>query len=1097
MITQFWKTAATLLLGLAVGIPVFGQLTNTHLTGNITDPSGGVLPGAAVTITNIDTGLTQKTTSNSSGEYQLLSLPPGTYRMKVEAKGFKTHIQEGIVLRVSQPATVNVTLALGSSTTTVTVNAGASVINTTTPQIGQTITHKEIVDLPLNGRDPASLVFLAPGTMNEFFSQASTPVGEGFSTETSASTGGGRQGSDWYLLDGVSNNDTFGVEAIPFPNADATEAFRSIVNMSDVRFGFSPAGAVSIQTRSGTNQFHGGAFEFIRNSAVNATNYFSGNVDTLRRNQFGFFVGGPILHNKLFFFTNFQWTRNFNASNTSTAFVPTQAMINGDFSAMPAQDLQGPLASSVFHTVNGIPNQVNPALFSHAALAILQLMPKGQVPSTGFVTYPGEPSSSNYLENTSRIDANLSQTQRVFARSYLQNYTQPSATPKDNLLTGQQGKWLTYLSLAAGDTWTPSATLVNSATISWQELNMNNGAHALLPDGSDLCMSKIIPSVIDPPAGCYWGGIGAFDGNSLYGGGLGFNTFGSGVEFANRRYWEITDTLSKIIGKHTIEVGFDYFHRYLFNSNLSLPGGTFNGQYTGNPLADFLLGYMTGWSQGSGEAGSASGPMQAYYAQDSYKVKPNLTVMAGVRWEPQVPMVPNGGKLATFVPNQQSTRFINAPLGFVFAGDKGVPKGGYFNSYGYWMPRIGIAWQPSTNWAIRTGFGMYTQPLDDAMWAATFGQAPFQSSASVSGTLTQPVMFDDPWAQYTNTGGKSPFPPFSSPSQQPPADVAFLPPTGNNAWQPNLKIALTPTWNFSVDRQIGQNLEVHIGYVGSASYHMATQVDLNPGSVATNGLPFKYPYPLYNHIKQLQDGGTGKYNALQISVNERLIHGLNFHANFTRSYTTDVGGSGDFYFESSVSDPYDIHHDYGPSSLNYPYIFTLAFVYDFPTIHGSSWAVRGLANGWVFSGIDTNESGTPFTMNGGEGNNNSGFGIGQDRADFVPGQPLKIRRGSKRNWLQHYFNSAAFTNNAIGTPGDTPKFFIQGAPIDNIDLAMLKNIKIAERYTVQLRAEAYNAFNQPSFSQPDSNPGDSNFGQISGTGSVPPRVMQGGLKFLF
>lgn len=1095
MTARFLKVATAFVLALCVVIPALGQVTNTHLTGNITDPSGGVLPGATITITNVNTGLVQKTTSNASGEYQLLSVPPGTYTMRVEAKGFKTHVQNGIVLRVSQPATLNVTLTVGSAATTVTVTAGASQLNTVSPQIGQTITHNQIVSLPLNGRDPASLAFLAPGTVNQYFSQASTP--DGFSTDTSASSGGTRQGGDWYLLDGVSNNYLKPLVGFPFPNADATEAFRSIVNMSDVRFGFAPAGEVSIQTASGTNQFHGGGFEFIRNSAVNATNYFSGNVDTLRRNQFGFFVGGPILRDKLFFFTNLQWTQDFNAAGTDTAFVPTEAMLHGDFSAMPSEDLQGPLASQVFHTVNGKPNQVNPALFSKAALAIEALMPKGQNAATGFVTFPGEPARNSYFENVSRIDYNITSSQRIFARSYLQNYTQPSATPTDNILAGQGGNWMTYLSLAAGHTWTPSATLVNSVTVSWQEFNRDSNAHALLPDGSDLCMSKIIPSVVDPPSGCYWGGIGAFDGNSLYGGGVGFNTFGGGAGVENSRYWEVTDTFTKVFGNHTIEAGFDFLHRYIFNEGLSLPGGSFNGQYTGNPLADWLLGYMTGWNQGSGSAGAASGVMQAYYAQDTYKVKPNLTLIAGVRWEPQSPMIPKAGQLSTFFPGQQSTRFPNAPRGFVFPGDKGVPRGGYFNTYGYWMPRIGIAWQPKSDWSIRTGFGMYTQPIEDQMWVSQIGITPFQTNAGVSGTLTQPIEFDNPWATYAPTGGKSPFPPFASPTQAPPADSVFLPPTGNDAWQPNFKIALTPTWNFSVDRQIGQNLEVHVGYVGSASYHMATQVDINPGSLATGGLPFKYPYPMYGHIKQLQDGGTGKYNALQASINERMFRGLNVTANFTKSYTTDVGGSGDFSYESSVSDPYDIHHDYGPSSLNYPYIFTLAFVYEFPALRTGPWGLKALTNGWVFSGIDTNESGSPFTMNGGQGNNNSGFGIGQDRADLVPGQKIEIRQGGKRHWLNHYFNPKAFTNNAPGTPGDSPKFAYQGPPICDIDLAMLKNIKVVERYTIQLRVEAYNAFNQPSFSQPDSNPGDSNFGQISSTGSIPARVMQGGIKFLF
>jgi hypothetical protein len=226
-------------------------------------------------------------------------------------------------------------------------------------------------------------------------------------------------------------------------------------------------------------------------------------------------------------------------------------------------------------------------------------------------------------------------------------------------------------------------------------------------------------------------------------------------------------------------------------------------------------------------------------------------------------------------------------------------------------------------------------------------------------------------------------------------------------------------------------------------------------------------------------------------------HGLKLHSNFTWSHTTDVGGSGDPSYESSVSDPYSIRHDYGPSSLNYPFVWVSDFLYQFPQLKGSSLIARSILNGWIVSGLYTAESGPPFTMNGGQGNNNSGFDIGQDRADVVPNQPYDVRQGGKSNWINHYFNTAAFTNNALGTPGDSLKFLIQEAPTADADLAVLRNFKIHESYILQFRWEAFNALNHPSFGQPDSNPGDANFGAITSTGNIPPRVMQGALKFTF
>jgi hypothetical protein len=256
-------------------------------------------------------------------------------------------------------------------------------------------------------------------------------------------------------------------------------------------------------------------------------------------------------------------------------------------------------------------------------------------------------------------------------------------------------------------------------------------------------------------------------------------------------------------------------------------------------------------------------------------------------------------------------------------------------------------------------------------------------------------------------------------------------------------------------------------------------------------------YPNFSEIKQVQDGATSSYNALQAGVEKRLSFGLQFQANITWSRDLDVGGSGDPSFESSVSDPYDIGHDFGPSSLNYPIVFHANFIYAFPRLNGRNSLMRNTLGGWEFSGLYTGQSGPPFTINGGNGNNNSAFNEFQDRADIVPGQPFAVRQGSKSQWINQYFNTAAFTNNAPGTPGDSKKFLIQEAPVNTADLAVLKNWQFRERYGIQFRWEAFNALNHPTFGQPDSNPGDSNFGQITSIGAVPPRVMQGALKVTF
>lgn len=1098
MVTRLWKAAMLLFVVVCVICPSWGQVTNARLGGVVTDATGAVVPHAKITIRNIGTALVETTTADAIGAYQFPLLPPGQYTLRAEATGFENFQQNGIVLTVSQPATLNIALKPGAATETVTVSGGTLQIDTTTSQIGQTVSEQEVTDLPLNGRNPASLVFLAPGTTNEFYSEASTPVGEGFNTESSASSGGGRQGSDWYLLDGVSNNDTFGLEAAPFPNPDATQEFRAIVANPDTRYGFAVSGAVVIETKSGSNKFHGGLFEYVRNSDLNAANWFSGAVDMLHRNQFGGFVGGPILpiRNKLFFFTNFQRTINDYTGETNTAYTPTQAMINGDFSALPAADLSGTLASSVFQTVNGKPDQVNPDLYSAGALKFDANIPVGGSPY-GFVTFKGPPQLQYYDENTSRLDYDINDKQRLFLRSFLYLYNQAGSNLPSNLLAGVNGQNGIYLNLAVGHTWTLSPSLTNSLTFSWQELDFKSGFVEKDAAGNSVCYSEFI-NVQDPPGTCYFDGLSAYSGNTLYGQASGFNLFGDSPEDTHHRYFWLTETVTKIVGKHTITAGLDVFRRYMYNNEISyqLFSAGFNGTFTGSPLADFLLGYVSNYSQGAGLTGATNGWMQGYYAQDQIQLRPNLTAVVGMRWEPFVAPKIQSGRGVDFIAGQQSTVFPNAPLGMVFPGDKGITAGLFDNSYGYFMPRVSFAWQPRTNWSVRAGYGMFTMPMEDAFYRQAFSSAPYAPYYSMSASPTAPFSFDNPWSSFTATGGTSPFPPFSTPSYVPPSNVTFLTPIDlPGVFSTNLKIGLTNAWNLSIDRQFRQNWEVHLGYVGSMSYHMAATVDLNPGNYLAGNA--RTTYPNFQTILQVQDGATGKYDGLQTSIDKRISHGLLFHSNFTYSKTMDVGGSGDPSFESSVSDPYSIRHDYGRSSLNYPFIWTTNLVYNLPTWNKSSLFAKTLVNGWEFTGLYTAESGPPFTMNGGDGNNNSGFNEYQDRADVVPGQPFNIRTGSKSHWLNDYFNTAAFVPNAVGTPGDSEKFFIQAPPIADADLAIMKDFAIGERYKVEFRWEAFNAFNHPSFGQPDATPTDPNYGKITGIGNIPPRVQQGALRFTF
>ncbi|GGH17124.1 TonB-dependent receptor [Silvibacterium dinghuense] len=1090
-----------LFFGFSFGL--HAQNTAAQLGGTITDTSGAVVANAHLSIKNEGTGLVREADSDASGTYVFRALPPGVYTLTVGAPGFESFVQKGIQLTVAQNATLAVGLKIGSTSDTVTVTGGAELINTTSAELGQVIGQNQVTELPLNGRDPSNLVFVAAGVSNELFSQASTLTGSNsFATESGASAGGQRQGSAWYLLDGVANMDTFDLLASPFPDSDATQEFRVVTNNFDAQYGFAPMAIVSIQTRSGTNEFHGGLFEFVRNNDLNAKNYFTGAVDLLKQNQFGGYIGGPVLRNKLFFFTNYQGTRRSYNSSSNVTYTPTQAMLDGDFSSVPASNLTGPLAG-VFQTVDGKAQQVSTSLFSPGALAIAKSLPLGSNAATGETNYATPAETQTYNQLTSRLDYNLSQKQQIFARSFLYTFNQPGRTTVGDILSGVNANTGVYLNLAAGHTWTISPTLLNSAILSWQQYDFSTGTKEYNASGQPVCLSEYI-AVSDPTGECYIGGLEAFDGNSLYGGGLGFSAFTGDPNDTHRRYWIFTDTLTKTLGKHTLLAGANLMHRYGYEYY----GGEvnaqvdFTGQYTGFPLADFLLGYLYSMSQGAGESGSEQGWLMGYFVQDQYKLRPNLTVTAGLRWDPNFALTIAHGRGAAFIPGQQSTRYPNAPLGLVFVGDKGVGPGVMPSTYGYFEPRLGIAWQARSNTVVRAAFGMFTTPMEDAFYNHVWDAAPFAPDYSLNGGSTTPLDFDKPWSSFTATGGVSPFPPFASPSQVPSSNVTFTTPVALPAvFSTNLKLGITQTWNLSLEQQFAKNWALHIAYVGAESFHQATTVDQNPGHYfgtptnANNGS--RTTYPNFSAIIQVQDGATSHYSALQAGIQKHLSWGLQFQSNFTWSRDTDVGGSGDPSFESSVSDPYSIRHDYGLSSLNYPIMWVSDFVYEFPKLEHSGLLMKNVLGGWEFSGLYTAMSGPPFTMNGGEGNNNSFFNENQDRADVVPGQHANVRQGGKSHWLNSYFNTAAFTNNAYGTPGNSQKFSIQEAPIETADLAVLKNWTIRQQYKLQFRWEAFNALNHPSFGQPDSNPGDSNFGQITSIGNVAPRVMQGALKFTF
>ena len=691
------------------GLLAYGQGTSASLTGQITDQSGAAVAGAIVTVTNIDTNFTQSVKTDSVGNYLIRPLPIGRYTLAIDAAGFARYMQKGIVLTVNLAATQDVRLKIGTGKAeTISVTADAELINTSSAELGTTINEASIADLPLNGRDPSSLVLLAPGTVN-VINHGGEGIQTGFSfpTETGASAAGGRQGSTFYMLDGVTNMDNYDLLTSPFPNSDATQEFKVITSNYGAQFGFAPGAVVSIATKSGTNQFHGGAFWYIRNNDLNATDWFSHQTDTLRRNQFGAFAGGPIKKDKLFFFANYQGTKIiWNSTDTKTS-TPTAAMLAGDFSGLASAidfaagttDLNGP-----FKTIGGVPNQldtniqhISPAANYFAKYGMLRssnivantaALTTGVQRANGDMMYTYPTVHNSYDEGTLKLDYNLSPSQTLSLRSYNNEFEAPSSDVAGNMESAyNHGSWtasfwqqMYFFNNLVQHTWTINPKTVNTISVFMTQMSAHSAAQELGSDGKAMCFSNNSGDsnfagigVNEPTGSCF---MGALRINSNYG-------FESGWDEPSqelRTSLGLVDTLNKQMGKHSITAGIDLMHQHAAE-NTAYPtqpligfgrsgtgsgGNSFSGiacpstgpqtdcSPWGGYLADYMVGAGSGYMQGAGEIADVAGWQIGPFIQDDWKILPNLTINLGLRWDPNTPPVSQGNRGAAWIPGTNS-----------------------------------------------------------------------------------------------------------------------------------------------------------------------------------------------------------------------------------------------------------------------------------------------------------------------------------------------------------------------------------------------------------------------------------------------------------
>jgi hypothetical protein len=1080
-------------LGLACA-PLFGQAGATsQITGIVKDPSGSAVPGAQVKATQTDTGLDRTALTGQDGGYALPNLPVGPYRLEISKTGFSTSVQT-LILQVATSPTVDVQLQVGAATQQIQVEATAAGVETTTSGVGQVIDQRRVVDLPLNGRNPTELIFLAGASAQA--PNADLVSTKAYTSETPISIGGGLANGAVYQLDGGNHNDPSNNLGLPLPFPDAMQEFNVQTSALPAQYGQHSAGVVNVVTKSGTNQVHGDVFEFLRNGDLNARNFFATSRDSLKRNQYGGTLGGPIKKDKLFFFVGYQGTNIRSDPTASFTFVPTQQMLNGDFSVFASAQCQG-TNRTLTNPVPGGPqfanNQIAPSSFNPASLKMMS-----------FYTLPTNPCGKSFFgikQNSdeemgvAKVDYQLSASQSLFVRYFATHLNLQTPYDGKNPLTETlSGADDLVNSGVIGHTWVISPTTINSFRAT---ANRSGITKIQIPsfDASTLGinMTSLVPGhiVASATGGIYSASVFSYAATDPT------TSFQSG------------DDLSLIRGSHQIQVGVDWMHSYqnIYGPLFGDGSFSFSGQYTGLPLADFLLGYSSTFIQAGVQNADDRYTYFGAYAQDSWKVTRRLTLNYGVRWEPYLGNTMPNGRVGHFDPslfqqNVHSTVYPKAPAGYLFAGDSGFDTNNRpaHTKLADFAPRFGLAWDPKGDgkMSVRASWGMFYD-LPHTLFAYGFSEEPpWSSTIAVPGGRTAPIAFNNPWA---SNGGINPFPLSLG------ANAIFPLAATYTTYPLDLKVTYLEQWNFSVEKQV-KNWLLKVNYLGNNTMHLWGDDPINaplpPGAATSASVQSRRPLTLanaaqgayYGTIHSLDFGGTAGYEALLLSAQHAFSSNFSVLANYTYShcitdpFTSELDGT-------QWSDPLSRRFDRGNcAGIDHRHIINVSAVLKSPGL-GTGYA-KALSRNWQISPIMMISSGAFYTVSSGTDNANIGLS-GVERAQQLLPDPY-CHPQTVTCWL----NPAAFGQPAAGTLGNAGAASIAGPGSFTFDMALVRDFNFKERYGLELRGEVFNLPNtfRPGFpalgvstTMLSTTRTASNFGQLQIAND--PRILQLALKLTF